>query len=126
MAYSDEVLGRAPLFQALDEDGTKALRAGVVDVTLARGDRLFDEGDAGDRLYVVLDGKIKLTRTAPDGRENLLAVIGPGEMFGELSLFDPRPRTASAVAVTDARLAGLGHDYLRHWLSGRPVSQWRR
>jgi len=70
VAYSDEVLGRAPLFQALDEDGTKALRAGVVDVTLARGDRLFDEGDAGDRLYVVLDGKIKLTRTAPDGREN--------------------------------------------------------
>jgi len=106
VAYSDEVLGRAPLFQALDEDGTKALRAGVVDVTLARGDRLFDEGDAGDRLYVVLDGKIKLTRTAPDGRENLLSVLGPGEMFGELSLFDPRPRTASAVAVTDARPAG--------------------
>ena len=120
MAYSDEVLRRAPLFEALDEDGTKALRAGIVDVALARGDRLFDEGDAGDRLYVVLDGKIKLTRTAPDGRENLLSVLGPGEMFGELSLFDPRPRTASAVAVTDARLAGLGHDYLRHWLTGRP------
>src|SRR5262249_58079766 len=102
VAYSDEVLGRAPLFQALDEDGTRALGAGIVDVTLARGDRLFDEGDAGDRLYVVLDGKIKLTRTAPDGRENLLSVLGPGEMFGELSLFDPRPRTASAVAVTDA------------------------
>jgi len=120
VAYSDEVLRRAPLFEALDEDGTKALRAGIVDVALARGDRLFDEGDAGDRLYVVLDGKIKLTRTAPDGRENLLSVLGPGEMFGELSLFDPRPRTASAVAVTDARLAGLGHDYLRHWLTGRP------
>ena len=39
-------------------------------------------------------------------------------MFGELSLFDPRPRTASAVAVTDSKLAGLGHDYLRHWLTG--------
>ena len=120
MAYSDEVLGRAPLFQALDEEGTKALRAGIVEVTLARGDGLFDEGDEGDRLYVVLDGKIKLTRTATDGRENLLSVLGPGEMFGELSLFDPRPRTASAVAVTDARLAALGHDYLRHWLTGRP------
>ena len=120
MAESDDVLGRAPLFEALDEEGTQALRAGVHDVTLGRGDRLFDEGDAGDRLYVVLEGKIKLTRTAPDGRENLLSVLGPGEMFGELSLFDPRPRTSSAVAVTDAHLAGLGHDYLRHWLTGRP------
>ena len=45
MTYSDEVLGRAPLFEALDEDGTKALRAGIVDVKLARGDRLFDEGE---------------------------------------------------------------------------------
>src|SRR5690348_17983055 len=120
VAESNDVLGRAPLFEALDEEGTKALRAGVHDVALARGDRLFDEGDAGDRLYVVLEGKIKLTRTAPDGRENLLAVMGPGEMFGELSLFDPRPRTASAVAVTECRLAGLGHDDLRPWLTGHP------
>src|SRR5579863_9780498 len=120
VAYSDDVLGRAPLFEALDEEGTKALRAGVHDVTLGRGDRLFDEGDAGDRLYVILEGKIKLTRTAPDGRENLLSVLGPGEMFGELSLFDPRPRTSTASAVTDAAVAALGHDELRPWLRDRP------
>jgi len=120
VAHAEDVLSRAPLFETLDDEGARALRVGVVDVQLARGDRLFDEGDDGDRLYVILDGKIKLTRTAPDGRENLLSVLGPGEMFGELSLFDPRPRTASAVAVTDSKLAGLGHDYLRHWLTGRP------
>ena len=45
---------------------------------------------------------------------------GPGEMFGELSLFDPSPRTASATAITDASLAGLGHTELRSWLSTRP------
>src|SRR6516164_10389704 len=116
----EDVLSRAPLFETLDNEGAGALRAGVVDVQLGRGDRLFAEGDAGDRLYVVLDGKIKLTRTASDGRENLLSVLGPGEMFGELSLFDPRPRTSSAVAVTESKLAGLGHDYLRQWLTGRP------
>jgi len=44
VAESEDVLGRAPLFEALDEEGTKALRAGVHDVTLGRGDRLFDEG----------------------------------------------------------------------------------
>ena len=120
MDPAQDVLGRAPLFQALDEEGQQALRAGVIEVGLPRGDRLFDEGDAGDRLYVILEGKIKLTRAAADGRENLLSVLGPGEMFGELSLFDPRPRTASAVAVTDARLAALAHESLRSWLTGRP------
>jgi CRP/FNR family transcriptional regulator, cyclic AMP receptor protein len=120
VAQPDDVLGHAPLFEALDADGARALRAGMVAVSFARGDRLFSEGDDGDQLYVILEGKIKLTRTAPDGRENLLSVLGPGEMFGELSLFDPRPRTSSAVAITDARLAALGHDYLRHWLTGRP------
>jgi CRP/FNR family transcriptional regulator, cyclic AMP receptor protein len=118
--HAEEMLRRAPLFEALDEDETKALRAGVTDVGLARGERLFDEGDDGDRLYVVLEGKIKLTRASADGRENLISLVGPGEMFGELSLFDPRPRTMSASAVTDVRLAALAHDDLRSWLTGHP------
>jgi CRP/FNR family cyclic AMP-dependent transcriptional regulator len=113
------ILGRAPLFAVLDSDGATALLANVTEVSVKRGQKLFAEGDAGDRLYVVLDGKIKLTRASPDGRENLLSVLGPGEMFGELSLFDPRPRTASAVAITDVRLAGLGHDDLRPWLTSQ-------
>ena len=120
MENAEDMLRRAPLFEALDDEGTKALRAGVTEVDLTRGERLFDEGDEGDRLYVVLDGKMKLTRASPDGRENLISLIGPGEMFGELSLFDPRPRTMSASAVTDVRLAALAHDYLRIWLNGRP------
>jgi CRP/FNR family transcriptional regulator, cyclic AMP receptor protein len=118
--HADDVLRRAPLFQALDDDGAAALQAGVTVVELSRGERLFEEGASGNQLYVVLDGKIKLTRAAADGRENLLSVVGPGEMFGELSLFDPRPRTASAIAVTDSRLGALAHDDLRNWLTGRP------
>jgi len=90
------------------------------DVKVARGRTLFNEGDPGDRLYVVTEGKIKLGRTAADGRENLLAILGPGEMFGELSLFDPGPRTATATAVTDTTVLGLGHDELEPWLTGRP------
>src|SRR5258708_3438404 len=120
MDHPEDVLGRAPLFEGLDEEGTRALRAGVTEVELARGERLFDEGDDGDQLYVVLDGKIKLTRASADGRENLTSVLGPGEMFGELSLFDPRPRTMGAVAVTDARLAALNHDDLPKQLAHRP------
>jgi CRP/FNR family transcriptional regulator, cyclic AMP receptor protein len=120
MGQADDALSEAPLFDTLDEEDTRALRAGVVVVKLARGDRLFAEGDAGDRLYIIMTGKIKLTRAAPDGRENLLSVHGPGEMFGELSLFDPVPRTSSATAVTDAELAGLAHDDVRKWLATRP------
>ena len=75
---------------------------------LERGDVLFHEGDPGDRLYVIIEGKIKLGRTSSDGRENLLAILGPGEMFGELSLFDPGPRTATATAVTETQVVSTG------------------
>ena len=120
MAHEDDVLSQAPLFEALTEDDARVLRADVININVGRGERLFAEGDAGDKLYIILNGKIKLTRAAHDGRENLLSVHGPGEMFGELSLFDPSPRTASATAITDASLAGLAHDDLRTFLSSRP------
>ncbi|EOR72758.1 Crp/Fnr family transcriptional regulator [Thermobifida fusca] len=120
MDETNEVLSKAPLFEALDEEGAAALRSSITEVRLGRGQTLFSEGDEGDRLYVMLSGKVKLTRKSADGRENLLAVLGPGEMLGELSLFDPGPRTASAVAVTDAVLAGLGHDDLRPFIMRQP------
>ena len=116
----NEVVRRAPLFAALDDEASGALLTSMSRVDLPRGEVLFHEGDPGDRLYVITGGKVKLGRTSPDGRENLLAVLGPGEMFGELSLFDPGPRTATATAVSDVRLVGLGHQDLRAWLSGRP------
>ncbi|MEU0937275.1 MULTISPECIES: Crp/Fnr family transcriptional regulator [Streptomycetaceae] len=116
----DDVLQRAPLFAALEDEDAAELRASMTEVALERGDSLFHEGDPGDRLYVVIEGKIKLHRSSNDGRENMLAVLGPGEMFGELSLFDPGPRTATATALTDVRLLGLGHSDLQPWLTGRP------
>ncbi len=115
-----EGLGRSPLFAALEPAAQQELRAQMAEVHLPRGQSLFDEGDPGDRLYVVTEGKVKLGRTAGDGRENLLAVMGPGEMFGELSLFDPGPRTATATAVTDTPLIGLGNADLQPWLAQHP------
>ena len=87
----NDVLRQSPLFSALDDEAATALRASMTDSKLRRGDVLFHEGDSGDKLYVVLEGKVKLGRTSSDGRENLLAILGPGQMFGELSLFDPGP-----------------------------------
>src|SRR4028118_526146 len=105
----DPDLRSAPLFAALDEEAAAALRASMVEVSLERGDTLFQVGDRGDRLFVVTAGKIKLGRTSSDGRENLLAVLGPGEMLGELSMFDPGPRVSTATAVTKAAGTGVGH-----------------
>jgi CRP/FNR family transcriptional regulator, cyclic AMP receptor protein len=116
----DDVLRRTPLFATLDQDAAASLRASMNEIELARGDLLFHEGDPGDSLYVVLRGKIKLGRTSGDGRENLVAVLGPGEMFGELSLFDPGPRSAGATALVDSTLLGLSSDELTPWLAGRP------
>jgi CRP/FNR family transcriptional regulator, cyclic AMP receptor protein len=120
MGQADDALSEAPLFEALSDEDSHALRAKVLVVRFDRGERLFSEGDQGDRLYIILSGKIKLTRAAPDGRENLVSVHGPGEMFGELSLFDPIPRTSSATAITQAELAGLAHADLRTFLATRP------
>jgi len=116
----EDVVRNAPLFLALDDEASVALRASMVEMDLARGQVVFSEGDAGDRLYVIVDGKIKLGTSSTDGRESLLAILGPGEMFGELSLFDPGPRTATATALTETTLLGLGHDALGPWLNGRP------
>ena len=110
----------APLFAGLEREAADALVATMAPVELARGEVLFHEGEPGDRLYVVRDGKIKLGRRSNDGRENLLAVLGPGEMFGELSLFDPGPRSSSATAVSDTSLLELGHGDLLRWLELNP------
>lgn len=108
------------MFAALDAEAAAALRASMDSVHLNKGQILFHEGDRGERLYIITDGKMKLGHTSTDGRESLLAVLGPGELLGELSLFDPGPRTATATALTDTSLMGLGHAALRPWLTGRP------
>ena len=111
----------APLFAGMDEESSRALIDSMTVLDVTRGDVLFHEGEPGDRLYLVREGKIKLGRRSNDGRENLLAVLGPGEMFGELSLFDPGPRTATATVVADAVVLELGHRDLIAWLSDKPT-----
>lgn len=116
----DDVLRINPLFAALDPDGAAALRSSLVEIGITKGQALFREGEPGDQMYVILDGKVKLGQTSPDGRESLLAILGPGEMFGELSLFDPGLRASTATALTDAVVLGLSNEQLMPWLAGRP------
>ena len=115
-----EVLTKAPLFAGLDDDGAQALSSAMGTLRLSKGEVLFREGDTEDRLYVVVSGKIKLGRSGSAGRENLLAILGPGQMFGELSVFDPGPRSSTATAVTTSEIRTLEHDELMAWLQDRP------
>ena len=120
MSTEQDVVRKAPLFTALDDAAAASLRASMDSVKIAKGSVLFAEGDEGDHLYVIVEGKLKLGTSSGDGRENLLSILGPGEMFGELSLFDPGPRTSTATAVTDAKLLSLGQEKLIPWLATNP------
>jgi len=119
-ANDDLVVRNAPLFTALDDEAASSLRASMTAVKVNKGNTLFKEGDAGDKLYIVVEGKLKLGTSSGDGRENLLSILGPGEMFGELSVFDPGPRTSTATAVTDTRLLALAHDQVIGWVTAHP------
>jgi len=116
----DDVLARAGLFQGVEPEAAESLAATMTFSEHGRGETVFSEGEQGDSLFIVLTGKIKIGRRAADGRENMLSVMGPSDMFGELSLFDPGPRTATASVLTEARLASLAHTALRPWIADRP------
>ena len=116
----EAVIRKAPLFSGLDSSAADSLRTSMNLVKLRKGQSLFKEGDDGDHLYVVSSGKVKLGTKSVDGRENLLMILGPGDMFGELSLFDSGPRTATATAVTDSKLLALGQDKVIPWVREHP------
>jgi CRP-like cAMP-binding protein len=105
--HDDAVIRKAPLFTALDDSAAASLRASMDSVKISKGGILFKEGDGGEHVYVIVDGKLKLGTSSGDGRENLLSILGPGEMFGELSLFNPGPRTSTEKEETDSNLLSL-------------------
>jgi CRP/FNR family cyclic AMP-dependent transcriptional regulator len=117
----DDAIRRLSLFASLDPDSADALLSAMTDVGLRRGEVLFREGDPADRLYVVTAGKLKFARRSGHGRESLLDVLGPGETFGELSLFDPGPRTATATAILETRLLAVGRAELEPLLARHPL-----
>jgi CRP/FNR family transcriptional regulator, cyclic AMP receptor protein len=116
----DEVLARAGIFQGVEPGAAEALARTLEPVEFPRGHQIFAEGELGDRLYIIISGKVKIGRRSPDGRENLLWVAGPSDMFGELSIFDPGPRTSSVTTVTEVRAVSLDRAGLRKWINERP------
>ena len=120
----ESIVRSAPLFAELNDQSYLAVRERMQESTYRRGEEVFREGSPGDRLYVIGAGKVKLGHTAPDGREHLLAILGPGEILGEVSLYDPGPRTATATALAKTIVVELQHTDLLRVLDARPeISQ---
>lgn len=120
----ESIVRSAPLFAELNDQSYLAVRERMQESTYRRGEEIFREGTPGDRLYVIGAGKVKLGHTAPDGREHLLAILGPGEILGEVSLYDPGPRTATATALAKTVVVELQHTDLLRVLDARPeISQ---
>jgi CRP/FNR family transcriptional regulator, cyclic AMP receptor protein len=65
---------------------------------------IFNEGDPGTALYMIVTGRVKISQSSPDGKERTLALLGPGDVFGELALLDGGPRSADAVVAEDSEL----------------------
>lgn len=82
---------------------------------------IFEEKSLGNEMYVIHSGKVKLTTTAP-GHEVVLATLGPSEFFGEMSLCDSEPRTATATADEDnTQLIAVDHDKFLYLVSQQPA-----
>ena len=115
-----EILARAGIFQGVEPSAVSELAGRLPEVKLPPGRIVFAEGAPGDRLYIIISGKVKIGRRSRDGRESLLTIMGPSDMFGELAIFDPGPRTSSATTMTEVRAVSMDRDALRDWIAHRP------
>jgi CRP/FNR family transcriptional regulator, cyclic AMP receptor protein len=100
----ESVLRKTPLFASLTDDETQALRRRVSSKHYDRGELLFSEGHACRGLFIVGKGKIRIFKLSPSGREQTLAMEGPGSSFAELPVFDGGNYPASAAASEDAEV----------------------
>jgi len=98
-----ELLGQVPLFSLLDEQERAVLAERVEQVRFAEGETVFNVGDPGESMYVLVSGEVVLTVKTKTGEEVVLERATAGDFFGEISLLDVGPRTATAVAKSDVQ-----------------------
>jgi CRP/FNR family transcriptional regulator len=109
-----ELLGRVPVFSALERSDLERIAQLAVPRQFEPGQAVFREGDASDTCYVVREGHARAIRTHGDGRTITLATFGPGDIFGELAMFEDELRSATVEAIEPTSVvAVLGPDMRR-------------
>jgi CRP/FNR family transcriptional regulator, cyclic AMP receptor protein len=107
-------------FSSLTDAEIGDLASGAMTVQLEEGDTIFEEGDRGDRCFVIQSGSVKVLRRFPDGRRMTLARLGPGNVFGELAVMGGERRSATVQAAEPSVVVGLGADDVMSVLRGDP------
>jgi len=103
-------LSQSPLLDGLPPHSTEILREACPTWSFEPGEAIFRKGDPGEALYIVLSGKVRIFRESLEGRPKVLAYVHPSGVFGEMSLVEGRPRSASAVAETPTKVLVLFRD----------------
>jgi signal transduction histidine kinase len=113
------LLRRAPLFAELSEEDLDGVTSSAESVELAAGDMLATQGEPGDALFVIVSGELQIVKRS--GTTDVpIAVVGPGEIVGEMSIFEAQPRNASVRAIGPARVIRIGRDEILAILHTRP------
>jgi CRP/FNR family cyclic AMP-dependent transcriptional regulator len=115
-----ELLRKASLFEGLEEADLRGLAAKLSERSFRAGQMVFHYGDEATAMFIVADGQVNIHLPGEQSRRISLKDLAPGEYFGELSLFDHQPRSASALATTDVVLLELTADTLSGYLAQRP------
>jgi CRP/FNR family cyclic AMP-dependent transcriptional regulator len=113
-----DTLRQVPLFESLDDDAAKQLCELLETLDCEAQNVLFRAGDAGDAMYIIERGKVRICVQATDGHEVTLTELGRGDFFGEMALLDGQRRSANAVVAEDARLAVLSREHFLSFIMG--------
>lgn len=115
-----ELLKRVPAFAGLADDDLSHLSQVAISRHYLAGSRIFAEGDRGDTCYLIESGSARVTRQHRDGRVITLASLVPGDIFGELAMFDGEVRSASVEAIDELYVLALIGDDVRLLLAKKP------
>jgi CRP/FNR family cyclic AMP-dependent transcriptional regulator len=120
------LLGRTPLFSGLDPTDLEPLLADFRSRRFAAGSYIFREGDPGDRLHLITRGEVKISRTTESGGEVVFAVLGTGDVFGELAVLQENAfRSADAEALAETECYVLQKQVVVAFLQTHPAVMWR-
>ncbi|HEX6296309.1 MAG TPA: cyclic nucleotide-binding domain-containing protein [Burkholderiales bacterium] len=114
---STAVLKAVPLFASFPEEPLRMIATVVTRRSAPRASTIMAAGDATDSLYIVLSGRLKVMMSDSDGKEVILAILGPGEFFGEMGLIDDEPRSASVVTLEACELLSIAKRDFRKCLA---------
>jgi len=119
-ADKSEILKSSLIFSSLNEAELDALAGLAIERRFQADEFVFWEGDEPRYFYVIAEGRIKVVKHASSGKEFIIAFFGPGEMFGEVAVFEGKPYPASAQAISATTVLGIGRGNLLDFLAVQP------